>query len=242
MATPALALLLALAAASATMLGWVVSVVRPSWQPRSSGWMLLIAAAAMLAVSMIELLPGAVRAGLGIPVVTVWAVIGCALVLVLRAAARRLEFGGTGLQQSAMIIAVAIAIHNIPEGAAPYASALISVQSGLITALGLGLHNIAEGMAVAIPVMAGGGARRRAFWLVLVATAGEMAGALLAFSMTAGGLSKSTAGGLIAFVAGVMITVSLLELLPSAIPLIRMGASRSEPGPAPQPAGVPVPE
>ena len=203
--------------------------------------MLLVAAVAMFGVSLFELLPGAISAGIGAPAAAAWAVVGCALVLLLRAAAHRLEFAGTGLQQSAMIIAVAIAVHNIPEGAAPYASALISLQSGLITALGLGLHNIAEGMAVAIPVMAGGGARSRAFWLVLVATVGEMGGALLAFTMTAG-LSQSTAGGLIAFVAGVMITVSVMELLPSAVPLIRMGAARPEPDPAPLRAAVPVSE
>lgn len=241
MATPVVALLLALAAASATMLGWVLSVLRPSWRPRTSGWMLLVAAVAMLGVSLFELLPGAVAAGIGLPAAALWAVAGCALVLLLRTAAHRLEFGGSGLQQSATIIAVAIALHNIPEGAAPYASALISLQSGLITALALGLHNIAEGMAIAIPVMAGGGARSRAFWLVLVATAGEMFGALLAFSMTEG-LSQSTAGAMIAFVAGVMITVSLLELLPSALPLIRTGAARPEPDPAPQRASVPVSE
>ncbi len=157
MAPPIVALLLALAAASMTMFGWVTAVIRPSWRPRTSGWMLLVAAVAMLAVSIFELLPAALSAGLGLALVGMWAVAGFFVVLLMRTIAHRLEFGSSALERSAMVIAAAIAIHNIPEGAAPYAAALISLQSGIVTAIGLGLHNIAEGLAIATPVMAGGG-------------------------------------------------------------------------------------
>lgn len=220
MTPPVIALLVAFAAASTTMLGWLVAVARPSWRPRTAGWMLLAAASAMVLVSVLELLPGAWQSGLGTWPLLLWAAGGAAIVVLLHLAAGALDLGGNGLQRSAVVIAVALALHNVPEGAAPYAAALLSLQGGLVVALGLGLHNIAEGLAVATPVLAGGGTRRRAFWLTLMATIGEAAGAVIAFWLTFT-ISDSVAGGLIALVAGVMITVSVLELLPAAVRLLR---------------------
>lgn len=214
MAVEIVALTFAVAAASMTLIGWLLAVIRPAWRPRTSGSLLLAAAAAMILVSTFELLPAAAAAGLDVAEIVRWGVIGAFVVLVIRTLGRRINVGGTDLERSAIIVAVALAIHNIPEGAAPYAATLISVQGGLFTAIALGLHNVAEGLAVATPVMASGGTRRRAFWLTLIATLGEIAGAVIAFRLT-GGFSSAVAGGLIAFVAGVMIAVCLLELIPA---------------------------
>lgn len=219
MAPPILALLIAWAAAAMTMLGWLLAVSRPSWRPRTAGWMLLIAALAMLGVSVVELLPSAWQSGLGRLAFAAWVGLGACVVGALHVGARRLRLGGTDLQRSAVIIAVALGIHNVPEGAAPYAAALLSLQGGLVVAVGLGLHNIAEGLAVSTPVLAGGGTRRRAFWLTLIATLGEAGGALIAFALTFS-ITGTAAGGLIALVAGIMITVSFLELLPAAVRLL----------------------
>ncbi len=227
--TEIIALLLAVGAASATMLGWAIAVSRREWRPRTSGWLLLVSAAAMMLVSAFELLPGAAGAGLAVASIGAWAAAGAGVVVVMHVAAHRLEFGVAGLQRSGLIIAVAIGLHNIPEGAAPYAAALLSLQGGLITAAALGVHNIAEGLVIAAPVVVGGGTKRRAFWLTLVATLGEIGGAVIAFTMTAG-IDNTVAGGLLAFVAGVMVAVSLLELLPAALRLLRAQ-------PADEPAG-----
>jgi len=232
MATPQFALMLAVAAAAMTMLGWLIAVSRPSWRPRTSGWMLLLAGAAMLTVSAVELLPGALASGLDPVTLAAWFGGGALLVVLLHLAGRAVRTGGSDLQRSALVIAFALAVHNIPEGAAPYAAALISLQGGVVVALSLGLHNVAEGLAVATPVMAGGGTRKRAFWLTLVATGGEVAGAVIAFSLTEG-ISGAVAGGLVAFVAGVMITVSLLEILPASVRLLRIETRGTAPREAP---------
>lgn len=202
-----------------TLVGWLVAIAVPSWRPRAAGIMLFVAASAMVLVSLLELLPGAWQALEPVPML-LWLSAGIAVVVLLHVAAHALSFGGSSLQRSAVIVAVALAIHNVPEGAAPYAAALLSLQGGVVVALSIGLHNVAEGLAVATPVLAAGGSRGRALVLTLVATGGEMLGALIAFRV-ASGVSSSLAGGLIACVAGVMMTVSLLELGPASVRLVR---------------------
>lgn len=214
------ALILALAAAATTMLGWLLVVARAHWPRRVIGGMLAAAAVAMLLLSAFELLPSAIASGLGLPHVVAWALLGVLVVVGLRLLAQRFGLGGSPLARSALLVAVALALHNIPEGAAPYAATLISVQTGVVTAVAIGLHNIPEGLAIAGVVVAAGGSRVRAFVLTAMATAGEMGGALLAASAAAS-ITGSVAGGLIALVAGIMLAVSALELLPSAVGLLR---------------------
>lgn len=176
----------------------------------------------MLAISSLNLLPTAWDSGIAKWHVVALVAIGAAIVIVLRVIAERLERpkAGKSLQRTALIAAVAIGLHNVPEGAAPVGATLVSIQSGVIVALALGLHNIPEGLAISAPVLAGGGSRKRALAFTAVATGGEIAGAIIAVAF-AEALTPSRAGGLLALVAGIMITLSVLELIPTGLKLIR---------------------
>lgn len=216
------ALLLAVAAALATFVGWAIAASRRTWPPQVFGWTMLLSGVAMLAISSLNLLPTAWDSGIAEWRVVALVAAGAAVVIVLRVVADRLEQpkSGKSLQRTALIAAVAIGLHNIPEGAAPVGATLVSIQSGLVVALALGLHNIPEGLAISAPVLAGGGSRKRALAFTAVATGGEIAGAIVAV-MFAEVLTPSRAGGLLAFVAGIMITLSVLELIPTGVKLIR---------------------
>ena len=226
------AFLLAVAAASATLLGWAIAASRRTWPPQVFGWTLLLAGVAMLAISSLNLLPSAWESGLAEWNVVALVVLGAAVVIGLRVVAARLEKanGGASLQRTALVAAVAIGLHNIPEGAAPVGATLVSIQSGVLVALALGLHNIPEGVAISAPVLAGGGSRKRALAFTAVATGGEIAGAIIAVTF-AEVLTETRAGGLLAFVAGIMITLSVVELIPAGLKLIR-GASLADAEPA----------
>lgn len=215
-------LLLAVAAASATLLGWGIAASRRTWPPQVFGWTLLLSGLAMLAISSLNLLPNAWDSGLEPWQVLALVAAGAAVVIALRLAAARLERprGGSSLQRTALIAAVAIGLHNIPEGAAPVGATLVSVQAGVLVALALGLHNIPEGVAISAPVLASGGTRKRALAFTAVATVGEISGAVIAV-IFAEALTQTRAGGLLAFVAGIMITLSVLELIPAGLKLIR---------------------
>jgi ZIP family zinc transporter len=208
------------ATAALTLVGWAITVVRTDWSPRTAATMLLLAAAAMVAVSVGELLPEAAQAGLGRAGLLGWTGLGVAVVLLVRVSERLVHPSGGDLQSTAVIIATALTLHKIPEGAAPYTAALSSVQGGLVAAAALGLHNVAEGVAISSPVIADGGSRRTAFWLTLAATVGAIAGAAVAYAATAV-LDDHLVAAMSATVAGVMIGVSVLELLPAALERLR---------------------
>ena len=171
--TPVFAFLLASAAASTTMLGALIATSGRPWPARVFGVTLLLVAGAMVLISVLELFPAAVDAGLSVARVAGLALIGALIVVGMQILARRLRPDGNRLAMSASLIAVAIGLHNIPEGAVTAATAMLSVEAGLVTATALALHNVPEGIAVAAPVMAAGGGRARAYWFTFIATAGK---------------------------------------------------------------------
>ena len=241
------ALLLALAAASATLLGWVAVALKRTWSVRSVGISLLLAASAMLIISVGELLLPGLLNPVTRATTAVLAIAGMAVVPLLRAALRRVAPGVADLERSAFLVMLAILLHNIPEGSVPFAAAMVSLSTGVVTAIAIGLHNIPEGMAVAAAVIAAGGTRLRALAFTAMSMGGEMVGALLALLVTQA-FTPGTTAGLLAFVAGIMVAISVLELIPSGLarlggdPGSGMGASRG-PAVAPdQPSSAPAPE
>lgn len=215
------AFLLAAAAACTTLLGWLImATAGRMWHARAYGATLLLAAGAMVAISVLQLLPAALASGLGPLSVAGWVLTGALLVIVMGLVPRLLNVGGGRLARSAALVAIAVGLHNVPEGAATASAALLSVRGGIVTAIAVGLHNIPEGIAVAAPVLAGGGSKVRAFWYTGIATAGEVAGAGLAL-LYSQALSGERTGGLLALVAGIMITLSLSELGPAGWSLFR---------------------
>ncbi|MEZ5119307.1 MAG: hypothetical protein R2686_05290 [Candidatus Nanopelagicales bacterium] len=221
--TPVFAFLLAAAAASTTMLGALIATSGRPWPAKVFGVTLLLVAGAMVLISALELFPAAVAAGLSVAAVTGLALVGALVVVGMQILARRLRPDGSRLALSASLIAVAIGLHNIPEGAVTAATALLSVEAGLVTATALALHNVPEGIAVAAPVMAAGGGRARAYWFTFIATAGEIAGALMVLAF-AEAFTEVRIAGLLAVVGGIMVTLSLLEIAPAGIGLWRQDA------------------
>jgi ZIP family zinc transporter len=118
-----------------------------------------------------------------------------------------------------------------------YAATLVSLELGLVTAAAIALHNIPEGMAVATAVIAAGGSRRRALAATTVAMLGELLGAVLVLALDAN-LSPDGAVGLLALVAGIMVSLSLTQLVPAGIGLMRpgsqLGLAEGEPAPVPE--------
>ena len=116
----------------------------------------------------------------------------------------------------ALVATLAVALHNFPEGFAVFAGATRSLELGLVLAVAVAAHNIPEGMAVAAPVLRATGSRARAFWAGLASgllePLGAICGGLALYSFMTSGLI----GAMLAFVAGVMVYVSLDELLPAA--------------------------
>lgn len=120
------------------------------------------------------------------------------------------------LMRLGFMSALAIAIHNFPEGFATFAAALHQPSLGIAIAFAIAIHNIPEGIAVAIPIYCATGSRRRAFRLSLLSGLSEPLGAVLAFIFLAPFLNDLIMGVLFGIIAGIMVFISLDELLPAA--------------------------
>lgn len=115
-----------------------------------------------------------------------------------------------------LFAALAIAIHNFPEGLATFAAVLSDPKIGIAIAIAIAIHNIPEGIAVSIPIFYATGNRKKAFWYSLLSGLAEPVGALIGYLILYSFFNQIIFGILFASVAGIMIFISLDELLPSA--------------------------
>jgi ZIP family zinc transporter len=120
------------------------------------------------------------------------------------------------LKRMGIMMALAIGIHNFPEGIATFATAMVSPEIAIPIAVAIAIHNIPEGIAVSIPIYYSTGSRKKAFWLSFSSGMAEPVGGLLGYFILMPFLSDLTLGVLMAGVAGIMVFISVDELLPSA--------------------------
>jgi len=114
------------------------------------------------------------------------------------------------------LAAVAIALHNFPEGVATFTAALSDPMVGSSVALAVALHNLPEGIAVAIPLFYATARRGRAAGLAFLSGLAEPLGALAAFLILRPFLDDALMGIIFAIVAGIMVFISLDQLAPNA--------------------------
>ena len=116
-----------------------------------------------------------------------------------------------------MLTAIGIAIHNFPEGLAVFSSAITGDQAfGILVAVAIALHNIPEGISVSMPIFEATGNRRRAFLYSFAAGLAEPIGAVIGYTILFKFLTPTVIYALLAFAAGIMVYISLDELLPTA--------------------------
>lgn len=120
------------------------------------------------------------------------------------------------LKRTGILTAVAIGIHNFPEGIATFLAAFVDLKKGIVLAIGIALHNIPEGIAVATPVYFATGNRFKAFLWTLLSALAEPLGAILCWLLIKGGVNENVEGVMFGLVAGMMVTISFKELIPTA--------------------------
>ena len=126
-----------------------------------------------------------------------------------------------GLFLAGLVMAAAIALHNVPEGmviGASFARSSNDVllnRGGLTMAIVIGLHNIPEGMAVAVPLISGGMPKWRSVLVTALTGFPTILGAILGF--TAGALGPTALALSLSFASGAMLYVVFGELLPESI-------------------------
>ncbi|MFP4105334.1 MAG: zinc transporter ZupT [Phycisphaerae bacterium] len=120
------------------------------------------------------------------------------------------------LHRMGLFTALAIAIHNFPEGLATFLAALDDPTLGMVIAVAIALHNIPEGISVSVPIYFATGNRRRAFMYSLLSGLAEPAGALIGYLVLRAIIGPELMGVLFGAVGGIMVYISLDELLPTS--------------------------
>lgn len=120
------------------------------------------------------------------------------------------------LMRMGTFTALAIAIHNFPEGLATFTAALTDPSLGIAIAVAIAIHNIPEGIAVSVPIYYATGSKKKAFWYSFLSGLAEPVGALIGYLILMPFMGPMVFGILFAAVAGIMVFISLDELLPTA--------------------------
>ena len=120
----------------------------------------------------------------------------------------------TLLVRTGLFSAIALAIHNIPEGFATFAATYQDPLVGITLAIAIAIHNIPEGLAVSVPIYYATKNKSKAFWISFASGLAEPLGAVIGFLIFRTVYNEALFGVSFALCAGIMIYVSLNELLP----------------------------
>jgi ZIP family zinc transporter len=120
------------------------------------------------------------------------------------------------LKRMGMMTALAIGIHNFPEGLATFVATLSDPSVGAALAVAIAIHNIPEGLCVSVPIYFATGNRHRAFLWALVSGISEIVGAGLGWIILADHFTDVVYGILFGLVSGMMVNICIHELLPTA--------------------------
>ena len=233
------ALILTLIAGSATGIGGALVLFKKKISSRFLAGALGLSAGVMIFISMAEMLPecqGMIReTGMvhGEAFVLVAFFVGMGIITLIdflipeyenphEASGLSLESGDSSLlHRLGIMSALAIAVHNFPEGIATFIGAMNDPEMGAGITFAISIHNIPEGIAVAIPIYYATKSKAKALIYATLSGFSEVIGALLCVAVTAIFHVDLTGGGptfplIMAAVAGIMIYISLDELLPTA--------------------------
>ena len=233
------ALLLTLIAGSATGIGGALVLFKKKLSPNTLAGALGLSAGVMIFISLAEMFPeaqaeilsaGYVKYGkayvlaaffLGMGVITLIDFLVPEYENPHEASGLSLEGQDSAMKKLGIMSALAIGIHNFPEGIATFISALNDPQMGAGITFAISIHNIPEGIAIAIPIYYATKSKVKALMYATLSGFSEVIGALLCMVITGLFGIELTGGGIIfplvmAAVAGIMIYISLDELLPTA--------------------------
>lgn len=231
------ALMMTMVAGLSTMIGWLVTILpvsamREERRKSFLSFALGLSAGVMVYISFMELLPSA-REALG---TFSWGYSSAKFsewMLLLA------FFGGIGLsalidrmvpseenphelsenrklKKVGIVTALAVTVHNFPEGIATFMTAYQNPEFALAITFAIAIHNIPEGIAVSMPVYQATGSKRKSFTYTLVSGLAEPLGAVMAFFLLMPFLSDVLMGCIYAVVSGIMVFISFDELLPAA--------------------------
>lgn len=213
-------LLLTFLAGACTLIGAIAFLLTKKFNRNYLSFAFGLSAGAMIYLSFVELFPMAVK-NLGLLRTNLAFFLGIAVIAVIDlvvphhlnqkcADGKQNKFMTAGI-----MTAIGIALHNFPEGAIVFLGTVDNAKAGLLIAFSTALHNIPEGVAVAIPIFLATKSKKTALFYSFLAGIAEPVGGLLSFFIFRSMITQNFLAGVLAFAAGIMIYISIDELLPA---------------------------
>ncbi len=225
------ALMLTLIAGSATGLGALMVIFVKRNNTKLMSGALGFSAGVMVYVSMVEIyaqgksyLENVVGEGVGGVYITIAFFVGLIVICIIDwflpsdegDIGSLRENRNSNLNRMGMMTALAIAIHNFPEGMVTFITSVKSPVVGVAICAAIAIHNIPEGMATAMPIYYSGADRRKAFLISCLSGMTEPLGALVGYLLLKPFLNDFVFGVVFGVVSGIMVFISIEELLPMA--------------------------
>lgn len=217
-----LSFLITILAGFSTMIGVFPIYFRRKSQDVLIPICLSFAAGVMISISLFSLLPEAIEAVSqsfvlfpAILIVSIFIVIG---ILFSSVVDQKIEkrFSNNQLYKLGLISVIALMFHNIPEGITTFISSNQDLKLGITLSIGIALHNIPEGISIAVPIYYATKNKKKAILLTFISGFSEFFGAILAYLFLAPIITSLGLGIILALAAGIMIHISIYELIPTA--------------------------
>ena len=225
-----IAIALTMIAGLSTCIGGLIAIFSKGNNKNLLGFSLGVSAGVMIYVSFMELLTKAMDTfgsfytpKLGTTYCVIWFFLGIFLGALIDRVVPDTEVvqkaeggGGSKLMRTGLVTALAMGIHNFPEGMATFVSALNSPALAIPIVVAIAIHNIPEGIAVSVPILFATKNQGKAFWYAFLSGIAEPVGAVVGYLVLMPYISDLTNGAVFAAVAGIMVYISVDELLPAA--------------------------
>ena len=211
-------LLLSLLASFSTIIGSIIILIKK--QEKILYYAISFASGVMLSISLFDLIPEGFTKICNylyiFPSVLIFLLvfnIGVLIAFLID----KLVITNNKIYRVGIINLIAIIIHNIPEGIVTYLSGSFDIKLGITLSLAIALHNIPEGIAITLPIYYATNSKLKAIFLSIIAGLSEFLGAIIAYLFLKNLISDIFIGIILVIIAGIMLQISIYELLPNAL-------------------------
>ncbi len=225
-----IAIALTMIAGLSTCIGGLIAIFSKGNNKNFLGFSLGISAGVMIYVSFMELLVKSMDVfceyhspKVGTTFVVIWFFSGMLLGALIdriipdaELVPKNVDKSGSKLMRTGLVTALAMGIHNFPEGMATFVSALSSPALAIPIVAAIAIHNIPEGIAVSVPILYATKSRGKAFFYAFLSGIAEPVGAVIGYLVLMPFINDVTNAAVFAAVAGIMVYISVDELLPAA--------------------------
>ncbi len=218
-----------------TMLGTLLIFFKFKNTDRVICGSLAFAAGVMLTVSITDLIPSSIGGLLktyyffpAILIVLIFIVLGIIISTLINKYIPDIsskDISNKGLFKVGIISMIAIILHNVPEGIATFMTSTKNIQLGLSLAVAIALHNIPEGISISVPIYYSTKSKLKSLFYTFISGVSEPVGAIIAYLFLAPLMNDIIMSLLLAVIAGIMIAISMYELIPASLKYNRISST-----------------